>query len=73
MKNLNLLTLTTVCPLISHITRGLGTPVTRQQNLDKSPSSTVTGSGLLTNTGGARTFSTSVSSSGTLKVNKNPN
>jgi len=60
------LTLTTVCPLIIHITRGLGCPVTRQQNLDQSPSSTVTGSGLLTKIGADRTFSSSPSSSDTL-------
>lgn len=48
------LTLTIVFPLISHITRGFGCPVTRQQKRAHSPSSTVTASGRLTNTGADR-------------------
>lgn len=61
-----ILTLTIVCPLISHITLGLGKPVTRQQNLAQSPSVTVYGSGLLTNTGACLGLSSSTCSSGTL-------
>lgn len=62
------LTLTIVFPLISHITRGLGCPVTRQQKRAHSPSSTVAGSGRLTNTGAQRAFVSSAGASGTLFV-----
>lgn len=59
-----------VCPLINHITLGRGKPVTRQQNRDQSPSSTVTGSGLLTNIGAQRDLAASSGSSGTLYIRK---
>lgn len=50
------------------MTRGFGCPVTRQQNLAHSPSSTVAGSGLLTNIGAERGLLSSTASSGTLKI-----
>lgn len=60
------LTLTIVFPLMSHITRGFGWPVTRQQKRAHSPSSTVTGSGRLTNTGADRGLVSSTVLSGAL-------
>lgn len=61
-----MITLTMVLPLISHITRGFGCPVTRQQKRAHSPSSTVTGSGRLTKTGGDLALDSSAACSGTL-------
>lgn len=63
----NSITLTIVLPFMSHMTRGLGWPVTRQQKRAYSPSSTVTGSGRLTNTGGERALASSGTCSGTLQ------
>jgi len=57
-----------VFPFTSHITLGLGKPVTLQQNLAQSPSHIVTGSGLLTNCGGSLRFSSSSLISGVLKI-----
>lgn len=49
------------------MTRGLGWPVTRAQNRAHSPSSTVTGSGLLTKTGAHFGLSSTSGASGTLR------
>ena len=56
-----ILTLITVCPLISHITLGFGYPVTRQQNRALPPSVVLTASGFVTKQG--LNFSVSVSKS----------